>query len=129
MIRVCGMRIQVKHIRRLSSPRQRAVISVAFSPNGNTVVTASESNSIIRLWDVKTGEHIYALSGHTEPVYSVAFSPDGKTIVSGSVDKTLRLWDVETILLRVLGPGFQTMRLVTAKKLSVSSANLQVPSP
>src|SRR6516164_1368944 len=34
--------------------------------------------------------------GHTEWVRSVAFSPDGKHVVSGSLDKTIRIWDVET---------------------------------
>ena len=29
-------------------------------------------------------------------VYSVCFSPDGKQLVSGSLDETVRLWDVET---------------------------------
>ena len=29
-------------------------------------------------------------------MYSVCFSPDGKQLVSGSLDETVRLWDVET---------------------------------
>lgn len=34
--------------------------------------------------------------GYSKGVYCVAFSPDGKFALSGSLDETLRLWDVAT---------------------------------
>ena len=37
-----------------------------------------------------------SLSGHTSDVRSVVYSPDGRTLASGSVDGTLRLWNVAT---------------------------------
>ena len=36
------------------------------------------------------------LEGHTSEVLSVAFSPDGTRVVSGSLDRLVKVWDVET---------------------------------
>ena len=41
-------------------------------------------------------EDLQVLVGHTHCITALCFSPDGKMIASGSVDKTIRLWDVET---------------------------------
>jgi WD40 repeat protein len=32
--------------------------------------------------------------GHTDVLFSVKFAPDGRTLTSGSMDRTIRLWDV-----------------------------------
>ena len=61
------------------------VWSVAFSPDGTTLASASRDDTI-RLWDADTGEHLKTLTGHWGWVFSVVFSPDGNTLASG-VDK------------------------------------------
>ena len=71
------------------------VNSVAFSPNGKRIVTASDDKTV-KLWDAATGAERLTLKGHKGPVYCVAFSPDGKRIASASSDKTVKLWDATT---------------------------------
>ena len=71
------------------------VYSVAFSPDGTTLASASRDGEV-RLWDAVTGQHKATLKGHTDWVYSVAFSPDGITLASASGDGEVRLWDAVT---------------------------------
>ena len=79
----------------ITTVRASSVRSVAFSPDGSTLASAS-SDGTIKLWNVSTRESIATLEGHTEIVTSVAYSPDGTMLASGSWDMTVRLWDVST---------------------------------
>jgi WD40 repeat protein/transcriptional regulator with XRE-family HTH domain len=88
------------------------VHSVAFSPDGKTVLTGGQ-DSIARLWDLTTGREVREFIGHTKNVTSVAFSPDGKYVLTGSDDHTARLWDAET---------GRKIRVVTANVAGVSTA-------
>ncbi len=47
-----------------------SISSVVFSPDGTTLASASLDNTV-HLWDVVTGQHKVALSGHADGVYSV----------------------------------------------------------
>ncbi|KAF9438521.1 hypothetical protein BGZ76_007195 [Entomortierella beljakovae] len=70
------------------------VTSIAYSPQGDSIVSTSEDKTII-LWDIENEEILQKFVGHKGFVYSASFSPDGERIISGSKDKTVRIWDVE----------------------------------
>ncbi|KAH6656334.1 beta transducin-like protein HET-E2C*40 [Truncatella angustata] len=70
------------------------VTSVAFSPDGKRVASASHDGTAI-LWSGESGERQATLRGHTGRVTSVAFSPDGKHVASASHDGTVILWSAE----------------------------------
>ena len=74
---------------------QGSVLVVAFSPDGKTVLTASNDYSA-RLWDAATAEPIGPPLQHQSSVSAAAFSPDGKRVITGSADRTAQLWDAAT---------------------------------
>ena len=59
-------------------------------------------DKIIRLWDTRTGALLQRFEGHRDSVYSVAFSPNGKSFVSGSLDRSLKIWDISPKVLDYL---------------------------
>lgn len=67
------------------------VNSVAFSPNGSSLVSGA-SDHTIRGWSVRSGQLLGTLAGHTGRVSSVAFSTDEKLLASASFDKSVRIW-------------------------------------
>ena len=71
------------------------VHTVAFSPNGQLVLTGA-SNGEIRLWRVADGEQLFVCPAHVDWVWSVAFSPDGQTFASAGGDQVIRLWNIQT---------------------------------
>ncbi|EIM79393.1 WD40 repeat-like protein, partial [Stereum hirsutum FP-91666 SS1] len=74
------------------------VNSVAFSPNGERIVSGSNDETI-RIWDAETSLSIgEPLRGHEGWVNPSRSRPNGERIVSGSNDETIRFWDAETSL-------------------------------
>jgi WD40 repeat protein/predicted Ser/Thr protein kinase len=71
------------------------VWSVAFSPDGHTLLTGIEQRRA-EFWDVATGARKPPAIQHERAVYAVAYSPDGRWVATGSEDMTAQVWDAAT---------------------------------
>jgi hypothetical protein len=67
-------------------------VSLAFSPDGRTLATAS-ADGVIRLWETASWTVRAEFSGHRDRVTALAFGPDGR-LYSGGLDTTVLGWDV-----------------------------------
>lgn len=72
---------------------------LSISPDGSTLVTAVEDK--LMLLSVADGTPILEWVSHTKDgIFSASFRPDSKVIVSGGYDDTVKLWDIDQILVQ-----------------------------
>jgi WD40 repeat protein len=91
------------------------VNGVAFSPDEKRVATSGADN-LLALWEIESGRLLRVFDGHTNSAVGVGFIPrrpyavtdpaggkgDAPLLVSSSVDRTLRVWDMDSgVTLRV----------------------------
>ncbi len=73
------------------------VSSLAITPNGNWLVTASQDSNA-RLWNLtgdRAPEDPVILRGHDNQIHALQISPDGRWLVTLGDDQTARVWDLE----------------------------------
>lgn len=77
--------------------RHRAPVwAVDFYPEGDVIVTGDQ-NGLIQLWDMGGMTVIRAFSTqHDLSITQLQFNADGTHLYSTSIDRTARLWDVES---------------------------------
>ncbi|MEE2837047.1 MAG: serine/threonine-protein kinase, partial [Myxococcota bacterium] len=76
--------------RRIRQTQGGAVHAIAWSPNGEQVLTGSLDHTV-RVWEASTGYCLHTLEGHSDKVKAVDWCPDGVRVVSAG--ETIRVWD------------------------------------
>jgi len=71
------------------------VWSVAFTPDGQTLMTGS-TDGTVKFWDVATGRERSAFDWGIGRVHVVAFAPDGMRAAAGG-DGDIVIWDVDPL--------------------------------
>ena len=74
--------------------QSRIAGTLAFNSEGSKLVVATLKGEA-KVFEVATGNELFALKGHSNWIRSIAFSPDGKRILTGPHDLTAKLWDLQ----------------------------------
>src|SRR5262249_48757783 len=70
----------------------RWITTVAVTPDGRAV---SAVDKALKVLDLDSGVELHILGEHADRITAVAATPDGRGVVSASVDRTLKVWDLE----------------------------------
>jgi WD40 repeat protein len=86
--------------------------TMAFSPDGRTLATASRDETVVKLWDVESKKRRATLT-HEGGIRSLAFSPDGRELASackpkGSESSVVNIWNLSTLQINKSLPASQT---------------------
>ena len=59
-----------------------------------SILASGGPESVVRLWDPKSGKIITKLVGHADNIRSILMSDDGGTLMTASSDQTVKVWSV-----------------------------------
>ena len=72
------------------------VDALAFSPDSRILASGGSSNSVIRIWELETGEELLHLPLVTmnDGVHTLTFSKDSKTLIAPNQFNSILHWDI-----------------------------------
>ena len=98
-----------REVRSFSMPRTAGAAprssSIAFSNDGKLIAASDigldpKQNTYVYVqalvWNVQTGEKLFTIAGHKFDIDGLIFTRDDRFLLTGSVDTTIKFWDMKT---------------------------------
>jgi WD40 repeat protein len=98
-----------REVRSFSMIRKAGVVTrsstIVFSHNGKLIAASDigldakqQNYEYVQtmVWNVKTGEKLFTIEGHKFDVDGLVFTRDDRFLLTGSVDTTIKFWDMKT---------------------------------
>jgi len=83
--------------KRVLNSKKYGVDLIHFTQNkGHAVHASTKENDIIRYMSLTENKYIRYFGGHDKRVVTMAMNPADETFLSGSLDKSIRLWDLRS---------------------------------
>lgn len=73
------------------STAKGSVYALAVTPS---LIASGGPESIVRVWDARTGSPVTKFVGHTDNVRDILVARDGDTLLTASSDQTVKLWSM-----------------------------------
>jgi WD40 repeat protein len=68
--------------------------SMQYNEQAGRIIAGSYAKSP-KVWDFKTGQPVYNMTGHEKSCLATGISPLGDLAASGSLDRSVRIWDMK----------------------------------
>ncbi|CAG2206880.1 WD repeat-containing protein 88-like [Mytilus edulis] len=82
------------------------VTSCNFSHDGKYVVSGSDLDNTVKIWDSNTGDLIHNVDDiHTSTITKCMFAPGDDKIITTSMDKTAKFYDLKTLKVTITVQG------------------------